>query len=471
MGSGRPTEAEVRTQWKNAVDILEKHRVYADATAAAAGELDVLEQSLEGEFTPAALGAAAAQFRALLSDGIDLDSAQSFLEPVLFEFMNIVAASTTPTEDFGAAYRDIAGMLRSLYDYHANFSTPITIKSRAISYSASTATGNGTGGSIVGNGAVLRLTKDERNYNLEACFVETKTFRCRQDQNSGVKKHAEVFEVIGEVSSSDALLRQNSSTTPDYGSGEGSSAFISSLHAGSGSGGSLLKNSSFTTFNNATTENKFSGWDQSYSVMTASGVSQDTGVSYRGTPGITASNDASLKLTVSGGSTNAIVMTQTLANLNIGSLDPDLPYFLRIMWNGNSGTAAGGTVRVRLGSKEVTASVVSTGTWFELIIPADTNTWFRNFNQADFGIDIEWRGGTSGYLLIDDVILAPYDLIDGTYWVMRGNAASHTPWLLDDTLTFTDTGGLPAVAKLQWWWFVTFGAYLPSSGSPVITDP
>ena len=155
-----------------------------------------------------------------------------------------------------------------------------------------------------------------------------------------------------------------------------------------------------------------------------------------------------------------------------GSLDPDTPYFFRVMFNKTIGSAASGSYAIRLGNQTVTDTIVNLGAnWTEIIIPANTNTWFRNFNEADLDVEIEWSAGTGGYLLIDDVILAPYDLIDGTYWVMRGNAASHTPWLLDDTLTFTDTGGLPSVAKLQWWWFVTFGAYLPSSGSPVITDP
>lgn len=468
--AGAPTEAEIRTQWVNAVDLIEKHRAYADATVSTLGEIDVLEQSLEGTYTMPAIANAAASFRAGLSDLIDPSFALAFLEPILLEYTKFIDKAAAA--DYGSGATDISSLLQAIYLYFANKGTPITVASRTITYDTSATTSNGTGGSIVGNGAMTRVTKDERNYDLEACFVETKRFRCIADQNSGTKEHAETFEQIGQLSSLDNLLRQDSSATPSFGSGDGSNVIIVSKHAGGGAGGSLLRNSSFTDFNNATTENKFSGWDQSYTGMSASGVSQDTGVSYRGTPGTSSSDDASLKLTVTGGGSNAIVMTQTLENMKGSSLDPDAPYFLRIMWNGNSGTAAGGTVRVRLGDEEVNASVVSTGTWFELIIPADTNAWFRNFNQASFNIDIEWRGGTSGYLLIDDVIFAPYDFIDGTYWCMRGNAASHTSWLLDDTLSFTDTGGFPSTGKLQYWWWVTFGTHLPSTtGPPVILDP
>jgi len=69
------------------------------------------------------------------------------------------------------------------------------------------------------------------------------------------------------------------------------------------------------------------------------------------------------------------------------------------------------------------------------------------------------------------VIFAPWDLIDGTYWCLRGNAATHTAWAVDDTLTVTDAGGAPGTGKIQWWLFVSGFGYLPSSGSPTFTDP
>jgi len=464
--SGVPTEAEIRTQWVNAVDILEKHRVYADATVATAGELDVLIQSIEGTYTPD-LVSAVQRFRAGLSDLISPATAREFLLPILFEYQKIIDASNT---DFGGGYDDPDRIMKALYNYHANAGTPITIESREITIDTVATESDDEGGSIVGNGKMTRLTVDDRAYPIENVHIERKRFICRADQNSGATEQAEIFEHLGQASSPDNLMRQDSATAPTWGSGTTERKFIRSRHSGSGAGGSLLRNSSFSTFDDSSTETKYVGWTQSYSVMTASGVSQDAVNFYRSNPG--ASVDASLKLTVTGGSTNSIIMTQTLSNMLVSRLDPERPYFLRIMVNPTTGTAAGGTVKLRLGTQEVTIAVsVLGGGWEELFIPADANTWYRNFNQDGFGIDIEWVGGTSGYLLVDDVIFCEYDKIDATYWVLRGNNATHIPFLTGDTLVFFDQAGLPSGGKLQWWLFIAGLGYLPSEAVPVIADP
>jgi hypothetical protein len=87
-------------------------------------------------------------------------------------------------------------------------------------------------------------------------------------------------------------------------------------------------------------------------------------------------------------------------------------------------------------------------------------------------VEIEWASASSGYLLIDDAIFAPLDQIDGTYWFLRATASTHTPWLVDDILSFTDTGGAPATGQIQWWLWVSGFGYLPSTtGTPSFTDP
>lgn len=463
--SGFPSEASLRTQWTNTVDVLEKHRVYADATAAENGELDTLENSLDGTFTAPGIQSFTSFVRSSLSALLDPSVAADALTPILFEFSRIIDSASNPEDQFGAGYEDISGRLRALYDYHANGS--ITVESRALNISNSTASGNGTGGSIVGNGAMTRLTKDERNYDMEGITVETKRFRCRQDQNSGVLENAEVFEMLGQEAGVDSLLRMDSATTPTYGSGTESNILIRNKHAGTGAGGSLLRNASFTTFDSSATP-KFVGWDLT---GTASKLTQDTSNTYIGSPGTSSSDDASMKLTAD--SSNTLTLTQTLTNLKVSRLDPNTPYFLRVMWNRSIGSGANGTVKLRLGAKEVEVTVASQSGWQELFIPADTNTWYRNFNQTSFNIDIEWVNSSStGYILFDDAILVPYDLIDGSYWVLRHNAGTPVSWLIDDTLTFTDTGGLPSTAKIQYWWWVAFGTYLPSTtGTPTITEP
>lgn len=460
--SGEPNETELQAQWDAAVDLLDQTRAFSDGTVAVldgTGLLDVLEQSLKGQYTPANLANAAASFRATLSSLADQGRALEFLSPILFDYGLLISE--------GGGYTDLGRLSQALYEHFVK--NDLSVQSRAISYDTTATTGKWPGdpGTITGNGSMTRLTVDANAFNMEACFVETKRWRCRRDQNTGAQEHAEEWECLGLASSPDALLRQNRSSAPTFGSGTRSNRTIRSLHAGTSAGGSLLRNSSFDSYDSAVTENKFVGWDQSYTTMTASGVTQDTTNYYRGSPGTASGSEGSLKLTVSGGGSNKIVMTQTLANMRTGRLNSALPYFLRVMWNGTPGSAVGGTIKLRLGSTEVTVAVAQSG-WQELLIPADADTWFQNFNQDDFGIDIEWYGGTSGYVVFDDVIFAPYELVDGTFWALRGGTTS---WLVDDTLTFTDTGGLPSVAKIQWWYWVAGLGYLPSAATPTFADP
>lgn len=434
-----PTEAEVQAQWKAAVDILESTRNYADGTLV--GKLDTLEQALEGEYTPARLGLSSAQYRSQMSALLNPSRAIEFLEPVLFEYAPLIG--------FGGGYREAGALMRALYEhFHDN---SYSVEERAITYDTSAT----AGGTNVGNGSMSRLTVDENGYNLEACHVETKIFRCRQDQNSGADENAELFEVLGEASSKDSLLYGS------FGSGDTANTTIRSLHAGTGGGGSLLRNSSFQTYS-ASASPKFSGWTE-----TAGGanIEQDTSAHYRPIPNSTDTH--SLKIT---GGSGTVTLKQTLENARRSRLDPNTPYFFRLMWNGTPGSAVGGTLTIRLGSASASVSVAQSG-WQELRIASGQGCWFRNFNEDPLDVEIEWSSSTSGYVLIDDVILAPWTEVDGTYWALRGSAASHTPWLLDDTLTFTDTGGAAGTGKLQWWLWRAGLGYLPSSGTPTLTDP
>ena len=452
--SGTPTEAEIQTQWSHAINILETMRNHIDAThAGGAGLWDTLEQTLEGEYLPAELSRFVNDFRAGCSDLISPSRAAAVLTPILFEYMKRIDLDATTTDGFGSGKRSVPEMFRALYDWFND--NTLTVESRAISYDT-TATTSGTG-----NGAIERLTVDENGYNLEACHVETKRFKCVADRNSGVNEHAEIFEVIGEASSFDSVLRAS------FGSGTQANTTIVSKNAGNSQGGSLLSNSSFTTYDAAATP-KFSGWTEDSG---SANISQDAAVYYRSHPGATAGTDASLDFTG-----NAKI-SQPLSAMRTRRLDPDLPYQVRLMWRREN--TADGTLTLRMGTSNVSVDV-TTGTndqWNELIIGAGsptTSQWFRQFNEADLDIEIELASNTTGNVLVDDVIFAPYDLIDGTYWWMRQNAGGGTApvsWLLDDKLVFTDTGGAPSTGKIQWWLWVAGLGYLPSSGTPTFADP
>jgi hypothetical protein len=376
----------------------------------------------------------------------------SFIEPILFEYGKVINTAG----NYGGGYQDTAAIFSALYE-HFNTDS-LTVQSRNITYDT-TAT---LGASNVGNGSMARLTTDQNGFDMEFCHVETKRFRCRQDINSGVREEQEVFEQLGEPASPDALLRAA------RGSGADTNVTIRSHHAGSGAaeGGSLLTNSSFSDFTSGASP-EFTGWTET---AVGGGITQDATNYYRSFPN--AGTDASLQMTGGGGD---IILTQPLSDMSTNQLDPNTPYFLRVMLNKTVGTASGGTVTIRMGSQSASVTIAALGAgWQELLIPLGTANWFRNFNPtaAEMSVVVEWTSSTSGTLLVDDILFAPFDLIDGTYWFLRGNAATHASWRVDDTLEFTDTGGAPATGKIQWWLFVTELGYLPSTtGLPTFTDP
>lgn len=446
-----PTEAEIQTQWKNGVAVLEDARVFGDAIVDDGGEIDTLVQSLEGDFLPTELSAWTSRLRAAASSMVDPVTARELLEPILFEYAAILSAGGTD-QGFGSGFTSVDELATALYEWFVD--TSVTVKSRTITYGSPTV--NGTG-----NGTMTRLTEDENGFDLEACHVEKKLFRCRADANSGVLKEAEVFEVVGQRASFDALRR----THANFGSGGEARRSIVSKNAGAGQGGSVLNNSSFSTFD-ATASPKFANWTES-----AGGgqLAQATGASniYRSHPGAT--TDASMRINGGGGT---VTVKQAVSAMRVQRLDPNRPYFFRIMVNGSVGSALDGNVTIRLGSQSATVlvSALSAG-WNELMIAADQNTWFRSFNEDGLDAEIEWSGSTSGYVLVDDAILIPYDEVDGTYLVIRAANASPVAWEVDDTIRFTDTGGAPATGKIQYWFWVALGRYLPSSGTPTFTDP
>lgn len=453
--SGTPTEAEIQAQLVAVVDSLESFRSHVDGTqAAAGGKWDTLEKALEGEYTPVELSNWANTFRAGCSALLSPGFAASALQPILLEYAARIDSDASGTQGFGTGKRNTGDLFRALYDWFVAKS--YTVKSRTITYDTSVT----AGGSNVGNGGLSRLTVDENGFNLEACTVEKKLFKCVGDQNTGNEATAEVFECVGEASSFDSVLRAS------FGSGGGANTVIASRNAGSGRGGSLLTNSSFSDYDSTATP-KFTGWDLDSGA--AGALTQDTTNYYRTHPG--AQVDASLKLTWGG---TTLRIQQTLENMKARRFDPDTPYVLRFMVNADIGSASGGTVTVRLGGTEKDFSISGTLTgngWVECVLDFDSGLWFKNFNAAGFTVEIEWASGTSGYILVDDAILAPMDLIDGTYWFLRGNAASPVNWLVNDILQVTDTGGAPSTGKLQWWFWVAGYGYLPSSGTPTLADP
>ena len=470
--SGTPTEAEIQTQWRNAVDILEETRGFIDLTlAGTTGKFDVLLQSLEGEHTPMDLPDATIRLRSLASAMIDQSVVLSFIAPCIREYAQLMTAHAS--SGYGASYSSLDELFSALYEWFVKNS--LSVKSRDITFDVSA-----TLDAIVSNrgtGTMGRLTVDAEGFPMEACHTERKIWRCRGDVNTGVRQGAEIFELSGERASFDSVLSKVSGwETAGGGSGEESSVLIRSRHAGTGEGGSLLNNGSFSTYS-ATASPQFAGWTEA-ALPATENITQDTTNYYRSHPG--ASTDGSLRMW---GGSGTITLKQTIENMRVSRLDPNTPYFLRVMLNKTTHSAVGGTVTLRCGSVSAATTISALGpNWAELRIgdeslagsEVEKEQWFRNFNEGSLDVEIEWSSPTSGSLLVDDMIFCPYDLVDGTYWVLRPTATTYAAWLVDDTLVFTDTeltASTRSPGKIQYWLFRSGLGYLPTSGSPTFTDP
>lgn len=427
-----PSLAEIEDQWKKAVDVIETSRVDFDTNLVP--NIGTLEEAFEGDYTPGGLSAWARQMRAQASAMVDSFSARLMLEPLVFEYGKLIKSP----------HRDASRIWGDIYAYmHANSKA---VKSRAITYASPSADGSNTG-----NGRCERLTVDEKGYNLEACHVELKTLKCVSDQTTGAVRHAEVFDLYGVEAPKDALDRVNA------GSGRRLQGIVSK-HAGGG--GSRLLNGSFTTYNaSGTTTTMFRGW----TIDTIANVTQATGAgnTYRGHPG-DGGTLGSLRFN------GAAKLTQTIEAMGL-RLNPSLPYRLRLMYNREVGTGDG-TLTIRMGSTTKSVVLAAQTGWNELILDMGTGLWPANWYEDQCNIEIELASRTTGYVLVDDAILAPLDFFDGTFLWLTGGA---TPWQLDDFWSWTDTGGAAADAKLQYYaWLAGFG-YLPSAtgGSITWADP
>jgi len=451
-----PTEAEIQTQWKNLANVLEKTRAYADDNLVnAGGYIDVLVQSFEGEYIPIEGSAFVTRVRALLSSAVDQSQALAILEPMLYEYSAILAVSSTL--GYGSGYRSAGDVFVALYQWlHDNTES---VETRAITYTTPSASGSNTG-----NADIARLTVDRFGYNLEACTVEKKMVKCIADQNSGTQKWAESFEVIGESASFDGLRRGVT------GSGEASRTLIRAKHAGSGAGGSLLNNSSFSDFTADSGGEQFTGWVETLSgAAVYTDITQDTTNYYRTHPN--ASTNASMKISMDNAG-DEITLKQSVNNMRISRLDPDTPYFLRVAWNRSIGSGTAGNVTLKLGGNtEVTTAVAAQSGWQELIIPFDKTCWLEEFGEDSFDIEIGWDGGTAGYILFDDAIFCQWDRIDGTYWLVHQNSQVPAANLVEDEYYAVDSGGAPGTGILQYWCWIAGLGYLPSDASPTITDP
>ena len=443
-----PSEAEVNAMWQAAIALLDNHL----ASQTVVADEDAYVQTLESDFAPAMTNGARL-FRSRVAAAVGSGSAVQ--DGVLLTYAQHV--SQTPE-------RSAQRALDRIYQYFIDNAR--TVQSRDIGYGAIPSFG-------AGKGALFRLTEDENAFPLENEFVETKTIRCIRDENTGARRHEEVFEFRGDAAGVDTL------------DANASGAVDQSKRAQS-SNDSLLANSSFSRASIAgvfaagrydlIAGDSVTSWqllDPAQAVDETIYALEQAGI---------ASGSAFARDVVGDATPTSLVfkadgILRQAFSENSLSLSAATPYPSEIWVKAKAGVTAG-VLTVRWGTQSVAIadlSTLTTDVWNRLISPMDQNIWPAIFNTQDAVWEVEVSGLTGGEVAVDEVFFGPMQPFDGTWWHISGGAFDATPaiakFALDDSIQVADAFN-GTDSKIQKWLWRSYGRYLPSTtGVPTLTDP
>ena len=432
-----PTWAENATQLKNGV------KCFTDLIATLGTfvtDVDNLQQDLEGDHYPDAAIAFASDLRGTLTEAVSRARVRGLWDAWANEALRIAGVPERVEDDPVAAYARVAR-----YMHEQSF----TFNDRNWTRGAASA-----GGGNVGTGTVARLTVDWEGYNIQGGHVETKTLECSRDQNLGVLKGAEMFEVRGEDRSKDLL---------DY-QGSGIRAEIYCMHAGVGTGGSYAQNSSFDSAFVGSDTAKVPGWTIG---GTAGNVTYDSTDSFCPAPG--SSVNACVVIAAAAGVTE---LTQLLTVKNIDALGERTPWMMEVAYK-KSSAGATGTLNLKMGSKTTALDLSTVGdtNWHVLQFTIDKNVYYRNWKQDAPDLEIEVDTLSAGTLKLDAFKFAPWTRIDWAWLWVSGGA---TAFLQRDSFTIADSGPAASTSEMMFaadWAGVPVNLPSNNAGGETITDP
>jgi hypothetical protein len=345
----------------------------------------------------------------------------------------------------GVAEKDTASVFQRIYDDYVTNSK--SIESRGLTFGSSSA-----GASNVGNGVIVRCNFDENGFVLENQTADAKNTKCLFDANNGASKWEEVFEIRGATAARDKLAI----------TGSGKIGSITAISARTSA--NIVKNPSFSNTTGTSSPPTSLTAIASWSVTTfTNGFDSlgSTGVNgyYRDFPGDT--TPLALRIKVAGGDQT---ISQNLET-NRSKFDEKKPYLIQVAWR-RKGSATG-TLTLRLGNSS-TSVAISTGTndvWNILRMPV-TSSWFKSFDKAGLTLSVETSSLATSNVDIDDVIVAPMTLFDGSWYAYVGTPATGDPlqWLRNDTFSWTDTelGEGYGVIQKMFCWRGLGSRYLPA---------
>ncbi len=442
MAGAEPTRAELITQLKNAIKGFEIDRLHGGVNAANfLDQEDTIIQAIEmGSLNATAqlnaMRSRRASFNALLTPGV----IRSVLDPIFLEFGKLL----------GFPEKDVPTIIRPRLsdDFIA---AGDTIKTRDITFGSPVA-----GGGNVGDGELLRLNIDSDGEPIEAVFVETKTFIISKekgaDANTGTRRNREKFEVRGENLEDDEIQR----------TGSGLDTTLTLVDAAQ----SIVQNAGFDLIEGS--EPLPSGIPSWVSSVTVDSTN------YTFESGAGKIFQPRINLVETRRSLNIKALTATLTqrfDLRQKTISATQPFMMQLAIN-RSEFSGDGTITIKLGTATASVVLAAQVGHFILRLAIGSDSWPVNFNENEIDVEISRTGGTTGSVLIDDLIVVPFTKLvepggGGSWYVMVGG---QTPFLLEDIFTAADVFATSDSVIQQWLWR-GYGLWLPSDAAPSITDP
>lgn len=417
-----PTEAEVQTQISNVVALFVAMRNFGYVNTPNVLDLeDTIAQSMEGDYAPEVL-AGVRNIRA--GYGSLIARVRDVLDPLWQTYGKVRGfPETTPIEILGRLYTDFIDNSKDVNSREFTFGSPAA------------------GGSNVGDGLLRRLNVDENNLEIENQTPEVRTVKCIADKTSGANEHEEAFEIRGAHQERDRI--QITGSAPP-----GTLNAVSARNSAR-----YLTNPSFTSDPDSLTDpTEISGWTPGAAIGNFA-IVEGTANTYRGFQG---EGDTPRALKIEADD----YIFQTLAgrrfrNPTLGGIL--VPMYLQIAWNREIGASDALTLTVQLGDQTNAIAVGGAETGWQIgELTIGQKNHFRTWNVQDPEVRITVAGLASGYLLVDDVILAPYQYYDGGWYLPVGG---ETSFLLDDLWTVTDS--IATDSKIQRAIVELYGVYLP----------
>lgn len=412
-----PTEAQAKQQIGDAVFLWEQHRknVGVNANNYLTREQTVV-QELKSQFYSDFSGA-------LISARGDLNSFMLRLPAVLEPLMRDYGQVLNVPENTGT------GVFARLYqDYIDNTKR---VQARVINYGSVAASGSPNG-----NGTFNRLVVDENGFPLEGTTPDIKTLRCLFDEHSGGVKHEEAFEVRGQSAERDFLKVT------------GSGVFLGVKGLSGRDSQNILSNPSFDSFGGTVASpSPITDWTVTTSLAN---FEIDQTNYYRDYEGVTTPGALKIK------ANDTITQDVTIRR---AQFLPGIPYYMQIAWN-RQVYAGDGTITFTVGNVSVNVVASAQTGWQILRIPLDKSCWFKAFDKNTLTVSVQVSARTTGSILVDDIIIAPFQFIDGTWVAPVGGS---TKWLRYDKYTYTDAlYGSDAIIQ-YWVSYRTYGNSLPSA--------